>query len=301
MNDRNMERDQGRRWRDQENDDDWDWYYYEYRYVPYSSQESFRDRDRYGRSQGRNYGQETGRDYGRNYGRDYGRNYGRDFGRNYEGDYGRDYNWDYGSDFESDYGTTYGTSTWNRGRYSGVGPRGYRRSDDRIEEDVNDRLTWHGEIDATDIQVDVNDGNVTLKGTVNSRYEKRMAENIVENISGVWDVQNNLRVNRQTDWNRNWGGSTGTTGGTEMRNQIRERMKVVGQDGEEVGEVKEIRSNDFLVDRTMARDVYIPFHAANVMGDRIRLNVQSGEVDDQGWEMPELLDTGEETSSRKRR
>jgi hypothetical protein len=52
---------------------------------------------------------------------------------------------------------------------------------------------------------------------------------------------------------------------------------------------------------TMARDVYIPFQAAHVMDDRIRLNVRAGEVDDQGWEMPELLDMGEETSSRKRR
>jgi osmotically-inducible protein OsmY len=271
MNDRNME-DRERRWRNQENDDDWDWYYYEYRYVPYSSRENFGEQDRFGRSQGQSYGRDYGRDYGRNY------------------------NWDYGTNYESDY-ETYGTSTWNRGRYSGVGPRGYRRSDDRIEEDVNDRLTWHGEIDATDIQVDVNDGIVTLKGEVNSRYEKRMAENVAENVSGVWDVNNNLRINRQTDWNRSLGGGTNT----EMRDQIRERMKVVGQDGEEVGEVKEIRSNDFLVDRTMARDVYIPFQAAHVMDDRIRLNVRAGEVDDQGWEMPELLDMGEETSSRKRR
>lgn len=258
MNDRNMKQDRERRWRAQENDDDWDWYYYEYRYVPYSSRENLGERDRFGRNQDQNYGR------------------------------------DYGTDYERDY-ETYGSSTWNRGRYSGVGPRGYRRSDDRIKEDVNDYLTWHGEIDATDIQVEVNDGLVTLKGEVNSRYEKRMAENISENVSGVWDVNNNLRINRQTGWNRTLGD------GTELRDQIRERMKVVGQDGEEVGEVKEIRSNDFLVDRTMARDVYVPFHAAQFMDDHIRLNVRADEVDDQDWPMPELFETGEETSPRMRR
>jgi hypothetical protein len=186
-----------------------------------------------------------------------------------------------------------------------MGPRGYRRSDERIQEDVNDRLTWHGQIDATEIQVDVNDGIVTLSGTVNSRYEKRMAENIAESVWGVSDVQNNLRLERQsTDWNRGgwWGEGTGNQDREGMRNQIRQGMKVVGRDGTDVGAVKEVRSNDFLVDRSMARDVYIPFDACQMSGGQIRLNVRADEVDDQDWPMPDLVDVdANETASSRRR
>ncbi len=80
------------------------------------------------------------------------------------------------------------------GPYTGRGPKGYRRSDERIRDDIHDRLTQHGQIDATDIEVAVHDGNVMLKGYVNSRYEKRAAEDEVESVSGVRDVQNQLRI-----------------------------------------------------------------------------------------------------------
>lgn len=79
-------------------------------------------------------------------------------------------------------------------RHSGLGPRNYARSDARINEDVCDRLTDHPMIDASDIEVSVADREVTLTGTVNSRDEKRRAEDIVEAVSGVAHVQNNLRV-----------------------------------------------------------------------------------------------------------
>jgi len=78
--------------------------------------------------------------------------------------------------------------------YAGRGPRGYRRSDERIHEDVNDRLTDDWYIDASDIEVSVNNGMVTLSGRVNSREEKRRAEDFAESVSGVTDVSNQLRV-----------------------------------------------------------------------------------------------------------
>lgn len=80
-----------------------------------------------------------------------------------------------------------------RGHY-GKGPRGYSRSDDRIREDVNDRLTDDWQIDASEIEVTVSNAEVTLNGTVTSREEKRRAEDIAENVSGVRHVQNNLRL-----------------------------------------------------------------------------------------------------------
>jgi len=80
------------------------------------------------------------------------------------------------------------------GGHRGRGPTGYTRSDDRIKEDINDRLTDYDYIDATEINVDVSSGDVTLSGTVNSRYEKRLAEDLAEDISGVKNVENRLRV-----------------------------------------------------------------------------------------------------------
>lgn len=86
-----------------------------------------------------------------------------------------------------------------RGRFSGKGPKGYQRSDDRIREDVCERLTRHPEIDASEIDVKVTNGEVTLTGTVDERLSKRMAEEVAENISGVKDVHNQMRVkNRET-------------------------------------------------------------------------------------------------------
>ena len=61
-------------------------------------------------------------------------------------------------------------------------------------EDAHERLTRHGGVDASNISVSVEDGEITLEGTVDSRRAKRMAEDAVEDISGVRDVHNRLRV-----------------------------------------------------------------------------------------------------------
>ncbi|WP_269716502.1 BON domain-containing protein [Caulobacter sp. NIBR2454] len=86
-----------------------------------------------------------------------------------------------------------------RGEHRGRGPKGYRRSDERIRDDVNDRLTDDAWLDASNIDVSVSESEVTLTGTVRSRDDKRRAENLAESISGVGHVQNNLRVNASGD------------------------------------------------------------------------------------------------------
>jgi hypothetical protein len=81
-----------------------------------------------------------------------------------------------------------------RAEHRGHGPKGYKRSDGRIEEDINDRLTDDPYLDASDIEVRVKDSEVTLSGTVMLRQDKRRAEDLSELVSGVTNVQNNLRV-----------------------------------------------------------------------------------------------------------
>jgi hypothetical protein len=83
------------------------------------------------------------------------------------------------------------------GQFRGRGPKGYRRSDERIREEVCECLTADDRIDASDIDVAVRDSEVTLSGSVSSREEKRRAEDLIERISGVKDVNNSLRVERQ--------------------------------------------------------------------------------------------------------
>jgi len=80
------------------------------------------------------------------------------------------------------------------GQFRGKGPKGYHRSDERIREDVNDRLSDDPFLDASDIEVQVNNGEVVLTGTVENRIDKRRAEDIAEDVSGVTNVLNQLRV-----------------------------------------------------------------------------------------------------------
>lgn len=82
------------------------------------------------------------------------------------------------------------------GPYVGRGPRGYRRSDERILDDVCERFTEHGRLDPSDVEVTVRGGEVVLSGTVATRAEKRLAEDIADLVFGVVEVHNRVRVQR---------------------------------------------------------------------------------------------------------
>ncbi|MBJ2149813.1 BON domain-containing protein [Paracoccus sp. IB05] len=78
--------------------------------------------------------------------------------------------------------------------FTGLGPKGYSRSETRVLEDVCEGLTEDDALDAAGISVTVSQGEITLAGTVPSRQAKRLAEDIAERCRGVNYVQNNLRV-----------------------------------------------------------------------------------------------------------
>lgn len=86
------------------------------------------------------------------------------------------------------------------GPHRGKGPVGYQRSDERIRELVCEALADDEHIDASQINVAVKDGEVTLTGVVDDRRTRRDAEDCVINVSGVRDVLVQLRVkdDRQT-------------------------------------------------------------------------------------------------------
>jgi hypothetical protein len=78
--------------------------------------------------------------------------------------------------------------------FIGKGPKGYRRDDARILEDTCEALQAAPAVDARAIEVSVKEGVVYLEGVVDSRFSKKEAERIIENLPGVQDVQNRLCI-----------------------------------------------------------------------------------------------------------
>jgi osmotically-inducible protein OsmY len=179
------------------------------------------------RNDGGGYGS-TGGSYDQGYrNTGYGEGRGMNSGytnRNYEGDrwqgnYGNDRsdrNRDWWDRTKDEVSSWFGDDDAERrrrvdkinGPHKGKGPRDYRRSEDRIKEDVCDRLADDDYVDASNINVQIQNDEVVLSGTVNSREEKRRAEDVVESISGVRNVENRLRVGRG---DMNFDRYTGTT------------------------------------------------------------------------------------------
>lgn len=83
--------------------------------------------------------------------------------------------------------------------HRGRGPKGYRRSDETIREDVSEALYRSSEVDASEIEVSVDKGIVTLKGFTETRNQKKAAESAIENLAGIEDVYNDLRVRIKND------------------------------------------------------------------------------------------------------
>lgn len=78
--------------------------------------------------------------------------------------------------------------------FYGKGPKNWTRSDELVREDVCEALYESYDVDASDIEVEVKEGLVTLKGSVNSRFAKKEAELCIEYLRGVVDVINELKI-----------------------------------------------------------------------------------------------------------
>lgn len=98
------------------------------------------------------------------------------------------------------HGGTPGEHRWRGGygaaRGSGqhASPKGYTRPDDRIREDLCERLAHAGRVDVREVEVAVSEGWVTLSGTVPARSQKYRIEDIAASVYGVKDVENRIRV-----------------------------------------------------------------------------------------------------------
>ncbi|MGH8125712.1 MAG: BON domain-containing protein [Rhodanobacteraceae bacterium] len=121
------------------------------------------------------------------------------FDRGYRDQYGR-------------YDERYGERTHRepvRG-YRGRGPRNYTRSDERILEDVCERLWNADDVDASDVTVEVQNGEVTLRGNVEQRRIRHRIEDIADDCGGVTDIHNEIRVQPRNEWPYDKGVAPGT-------------------------------------------------------------------------------------------
>ncbi|MGH8294161.1 MAG: BON domain-containing protein [Steroidobacteraceae bacterium] len=85
---------------------------------------------------------------------------------------------------------------WLAQRRYPPGPKGYQRSDERLREDISERLMQARDIDSSDVTVEVSGAKVALEGTVPERRMKHTIEDLVDACPGVQDIDNKIRVRR---------------------------------------------------------------------------------------------------------
>lgn len=120
-----------------------------------------------------------------------------DYDPTYEDEYGMKHPYEHGG--EENRWSDDIRSEASRENYRGKGPKGYVRSDARILEEASEILANSSKLDASEIEVSVVDRCIYLKGEVDTRKDKRLAEDLVDNISGVIDVWNQIKIKTFTD------------------------------------------------------------------------------------------------------
>jgi hypothetical protein len=106
-------------------------------------------------------------------------------------------------------------------------PRSYSRSDERVREDICERIAADPRIDATDVSVHVRERRVVLEGSVPERRMKYVIEDVAAECLRANDVDNHITVAKgeqsgtsdggdsmgtSTSELGNWAGTSGTTG-----------------------------------------------------------------------------------------
>ncbi len=134
-------------------------------------------------------------------GSQYGQGYGQSRGLQEHQDFGRGGGFSSVGGFGSTQGSQMGYRSSLQGQdisgrrnFRGMGPKNYTRSDERIRDDVCERLTHDDDLDASEIEIRTEQGKVIMEGSVEERWMKHRAEDIAESCSGVREVENKIRV-----------------------------------------------------------------------------------------------------------
>lgn len=96
---------------------------------------------------------------------------------------------------------TYGSDDYSK--FSGADYSGnaasHQRSDGKIYEDICETFANNSYIEVEDIEIDVTEGIVTLKGRVPTREMKREAEACLRGVGDIKDVFNLITLNEFYD------------------------------------------------------------------------------------------------------
>jgi hypothetical protein len=153
----------------------------------------------------------------------------------------------YGSGLPGEHGGTSAGQSYERGGWSssgrggeqyglgaddhrGRGPKGYTRSDDRLKEDICERLTDDAHIDASEINVEVEKGVVRLSGQVSDRWMKYHVEDVIDRCAGVKDIDNRLSTQRRNNESGS-GASRSAAAGASENGGSREQNNEYGSQG----------------------------------------------------------------------
>jgi BON domain len=79
-------------------------------------------------------------------------------------------------------------------RQTNSGPRSRRRPDEALAQEIREILTSDPELEATDIEVEVEGGAVTIRGVVIDSDARLLAEELVESLPGVREIHNRLQA-----------------------------------------------------------------------------------------------------------
>ena len=102
---------------------------------------------------------------------------------------------DFDPTYEDEYGVRHPEET-KRENLFGKGPKGYKRSPERIKDDACEILARDFELDASGISVELDDRVLILKGEVASRRDKRRAEWLLDELPGIEDIRNLLTIKK---------------------------------------------------------------------------------------------------------
>ena len=73
-------------------------------------------------------------------------------------------------------------------------PQTMKKTDTQIHHDVLEELKWDSRVDETEVGIEVDNGVVTLTGTVTSWAKRMAAQEAARRVIGVLDVANDVKV-----------------------------------------------------------------------------------------------------------
>lgn len=69
-------------------------------------------------------------------------------------------------------------------------------NDQELKTEISRKLLLNGEMDAHNIEIQVEGGVVILEGDVSGRHAKRIVEKCLSEVEGIRNVENRLKVRR---------------------------------------------------------------------------------------------------------